>query len=82
MIKTNKGKLKMKGNCVELVADFTVIARNVIKMMVATGWEEREAIEHLKGNVEMSALEEDELAKFMAKRLSEMLAEEREEEHE
>lgn len=86
MIKSNKGTTKIKGNVVEILSDFGVIAKSIMDAMEKDGFEKEYIVERLKENIEFATLSDEErmslIMKKMNERIAEFLEKEREEEHE
>ena len=63
MIKTNRGNTKMKGAVTELLADYAVITRNMVKMLMENGIDREKALEmvtdvHCNGKLTEEELKE------------------------
>jgi hypothetical protein len=70
MIKSKKGKTRVNGSMVEMMADFVVITITVINALVdERGFSKEEAVEIVKDNFELAIMYEDERHKKMAERI-------------
>jgi hypothetical protein len=73
MIKTNKGKVTIKGYGGELLSDFTVIAKSVGDAMMKCGIQKEFVVAELKKCVGRAFMTDEELVKALADEVREMV---------
>lgn len=69
MIKTKKGNVTLNGTGAELLTDFTMIAKSLVKEMGKEGLTEEQAKEELKKCVDRALMTDKELVKELADKL-------------